>query len=156
NAQTRLDVFLADRTDRTRSQWQKLIKAGAVTVNGNTVTPHYAVREGDDIAVTGQPVAAPQPAAAEQAHAIPAPLLPRIVAETADYLVIDKPAGLIAHGGTGVTEPTLADWLVQHDPAIAGVGEDPLRPGIVHRLDKDASGLMVIAKTAQAFKWLKG
>ncbi len=80
---------------------------------------------------------------------------PEIIAETADYLVINKPAGLAVHGGGNLKEPTLADWLVVRYPKIKTVGDDPARPGLVHRLDKDVSGLMVIAKTQASFQNLK-
>lgn len=80
---------------------------------------------------------------------------PTIIWESNDYLVIDKPAGLAVHGGGNITEPTLADWLIKKYPKIKKVGDDPSRPGIVHRLDKDVSGLMVIAKSQASFESLK-
>lgn len=80
---------------------------------------------------------------------------PKIISETEDYLVIDKPAGLPVHGGGNIKEPTLVDWLIANYPKIKKVGEDPLRPGIVHRLDKDVSGLMIIAKNNKSFQDLK-
>jgi 23S rRNA pseudouridine1911/1915/1917 synthase len=80
---------------------------------------------------------------------------PEIIAETADYLVINKPAGLAVHGGGNLKEPTLADWLIARYPKIKTVGDDPARPGLVHRLDKDVSGLMVVAKNQDSFEDLK-
>lgn len=80
---------------------------------------------------------------------------PKIIFENSDYLVVNKPAGLIVHGGTGITEPVLTDWLHKKYPEIEGVGDGPIRPGIVHRLDKEASGLMVIAKNQKTFDYLK-
>jgi len=80
---------------------------------------------------------------------------PEIISETIDYLVINKPAGLAVHGGGNLREPTLADWLVARYPKIKTVGDDALRPGLVHRLDKDVSGLMVIAKNNKSFLNLK-
>lgn len=82
-------------------------------------------------------------------------LEPKIIFENSDYLIINKPAGLIVHGGNGITEEVLTDWLIKHYPKIEGVGDDPLRPGIVHRLDKEASGLMIIAKNQKAFDYFK-
>lgn len=82
-------------------------------------------------------------------------LEPTIIFENNDYLVVNKPAGLIVHGGPGIEEPVMTDWLHSHYPDIINVGDDPLRPGLVHRLDKEASGLMVIAKTDKAFKYFK-
>lgn len=81
--------------------------------------------------------------------------IPEIIAETPDYLVINKPAGLAVHGGGNLKEPTLADWLIDRYPRIKTVGDDPARPGLVHRLDKDVSGLMVIAKNKKSFASLK-
>lgn len=75
--------------------------------------------------------------------------------ENDDYLIINKPAGLIVHGGPGISEEVLTDWLRDSYPEIETVGEDPLRPGIVHRLDKEASGLMIIAKTQKSFLHFK-
>ncbi len=82
-------------------------------------------------------------------------MTPRIIFENQDYLIIDKPAGLAVHGGGNIKEATLADWLISCYPAIIKVGDDPSRPGIVHRLDKDVSGLMVIAKNQATFDCLK-
>ncbi|MDP3836601.1 MAG: RluA family pseudouridine synthase [bacterium] len=79
----------------------------------------------------------------------------KILHEDDDLLIIDKPSGLVVHEGDTTTEPTLADYLLAAYPKIAGVGEDELRPGIVHRLDREASGLMVIARNNKAFEHLK-
>lgn len=80
---------------------------------------------------------------------------PPIVFEDENYLVVNKPAGLIVHGAPGISEETLADLLMAKYSEIIKVGDDPIRPGIVHRLDKEVSGLMVIAKTQEAFASLK-
>lgn len=80
---------------------------------------------------------------------------PIIIFENNDYLVLNKPAGLIVHGGTGIDEPVLTDWLRERYPEIENVGDDPIRPGIVHRLDKEASGLMIVAKNQKAFDYFK-
>lgn len=79
-----------------------------------------------------------------------------IIFENDDYLVINKPAGLVVHGGPGVKdEILLTDWLKEKYPQIKGIGDDPLRPGIVHRLDKEVSGLMLITKNQKAFNYFK-
>lgn len=78
-----------------------------------------------------------------------------VIDETADYLVIDKPAGLMVHPAPGKNEPTLADALTARYPTLSSVGDSNDRPGIVHRLDKEASGLMVIARTQPMFENLK-
>lgn len=80
----------------------------------------------------------------------------RTIHEDQDFVVLDKPAGIAVHGGVSVRGKTVADWLVQHYPEVKSVGDDPRqRPGIVHRLDKDTSGVMVVARNQKAFEALK-
>jgi 23S rRNA pseudouridine1911/1915/1917 synthase len=81
--------------------------------------------------------------------------VPEIIFEDKNYLVINKPAALAVHGGGNIKGETLVDWLLRHYPKIKDVGEDATRPGIVHRLDMDVSGLMVIAKNNKSFADLK-
>ncbi|MFO0702942.1 MAG: RluA family pseudouridine synthase [Candidatus Andersenbacteria bacterium] len=82
--------------------------------------------------------------------------VPSVLHEDADLVVLNKPAGLTVHGGPGVrATETLTGWLVEHYPEVQGVGENPARPGLVHRLDADTSGVMVVARTPQAFAKLK-
>ncbi|MEK7498539.1 MAG: RluA family pseudouridine synthase [Patescibacteria group bacterium] len=80
---------------------------------------------------------------------------PTIIYEDAERLVINKPFGLLVHPTKHADEPTLVDWLLKIHPEIKTIGDDPTRPGIVHRLDKDTGGLMVIAKTQHSFEHLK-
>lgn len=82
-------------------------------------------------------------------------MLPHIIEETPDFIVLEKPAGLIVHATPGHEGPALTDFLIKKYPEIKGVGEGEDRPGIVHRLDKDVSGLMVVARTQDAFMHLK-
>jgi 23S rRNA pseudouridine1911/1915/1917 synthase len=79
----------------------------------------------------------------------------RLINETEDYMVVYKPAGLLIHTATGKTEITLADLIVKYYPEIIKVGDDPMRPGIVHRLDQEVSGLLVVAKNQTMFENLK-
>lgn len=79
----------------------------------------------------------------------------KLIEENEDWLVIEKPAGLTVHAGAGIKEKTLIDFLLEDYPEIAQAGDDPKRPGIVQRLDKEVSGLMVIAKTTKGFEYLK-
>lgn len=79
----------------------------------------------------------------------------QILKDEKNYLIINKPAGLIVHGGVSIKEPTLVDWLLEKYPELKEVGENPIRPAIVHRLDKEASGLMIIPKNNEAFKYFK-
>lgn len=78
-----------------------------------------------------------------------------VVYEDGDLVVVNKPPGISVHGGGLVKGPTLVDLLVERFPEIRGVGEDPVRPGIVHRLDKDTSGIMAVARTQESFRLLK-
>lgn len=144
----RLDKFLAkELADLSRSQIQKLIKSGLVLVNGQKAAVHKFLKKGDEILMQATPTI-------ESTEKKPYPK-PKIIDETDDYLVINKPAGLIVHPATGIKEKTLTDWLLKKYPAVQSVGDDPSRPGIVHRLDKDVSGLIVIAKTKDMFGHLK-
>lgn len=145
----RLDKFLVQRLKSlSRNQLQKLIKRQAITVNGLPVTPHYDLKTGDKINIK-EKISSSKKAEIKKAEKLPSL---KIIEESDEFLVIDKPAGLAVHGPA---DYTLADWLKAKNPDIKTVGDDPGRPGIVHRLDKDVSGLMVIAKTQVAFNNLK-
>jgi 23S rRNA pseudouridine1911/1915/1917 synthase len=138
-ASQRLDVYLATRTQRPRSQIQRLIQAGLAPVNGQVERPSYQVAAGDKILLGEQP----EP---EQAGAAPELV---IVYEDTNILVVDKPAGIAVHPGAGLRpSTTVADFARPRT-----TDADPERPGIVHRLDRDTSGLLIIAKnvTAKAF-----
>lgn len=146
----RLDKFLVQqRQNLSRNQIQKLIKQQIITVNGLSVAPHHNLKASDIINIR-EKLSEPKKTTKETRPKN----LPdiKIIDETDKFLVINKPAGLAAHGAAGWT---LADWLKAKYPDISRVGDDPERPGIVHRLDKDVSGLMVIAKTRAAFNDLK-
>jgi len=145
----RLDAWLAQQdADRSRTAFQKLIKEGGVLVNGKPAKPHYAVKDGDTIEL---PSAARKKAVSKSAS-LPAV---KVVDETPDYLVIEKPSGLLVHPAPSQKTATLVDFLVKHAPSIKKVGDAKERPGIVHRLDREASGLMVVAKTKVMFEHLK-
>jgi 23S rRNA pseudouridine1911/1915/1917 synthase len=156
-AKIRLDKFLAKadstwtKTLPSRSQIQKLIEQNLVMVNGLPALPHYSLRPNDLINIKKRSLKNNQSNKAKNAETAPEPKI-EIIAETDEFLIINKPAGLVVHGATGYT---LADWLKTKYPKIKTVGDDQTRPGIVHRLDKDVSGLMVIAKTQTAFEHLK-
>ncbi len=146
NQTERLDKFLADKLPtKSRSAWQKLIKQRLVLVNNKEVAPHYILKNGDVITLQDPP----PPSTEEKEWQIP------IVAQTNDFLVVNKPAGLVVHPAGGVKEKTLIEIITQKFPEIKTVGESENRPGLVHRLDKDVSGLLVIAKNNQMFFHLK-
>ena len=119
----------------SRSRLQAWLAAGHIRINGSPSTAKRAVMGGER--VTLQPP--PAPDAAPRAQRMPL----KIVHEDAALIVIDKPSGLVVHPGAGVPDRTLLNALLAHAPALAGVP----RAGIVHRLDKDTSGLLVVAKT---------
>lgn len=151
-ADTRLDHFLTvELPEITRSAIQKLIKNGEILVNDAPTSVHRFLKAGEKI--VWKPVEH-LPRNLKGAPLAPS-LVPTIIAESADWIVLNKPVGLIVHPSASSDETTLVDWLVQRDPAIARIGEDPARPGIVHRLDREVSGLLVIAKTQPMFDLLK-
>ena len=138
----RLDKFLTDRCeDLSRSRLQRLITDGWVTVNGSTAKRAARVVEGQVVALE---VPKPVPASLSPQHI---PL--GVVYQDRDILVVDKPAGLAVHPGPGHPDRTLVNAVLALCPDLQGIG-GTIRPGIVHRLDKDTSGLLVIAKSDQA------
>ncbi len=149
DAGNRLDKFLtAKLAGFTRSQIQKLIKAGQATVNGKSVAVHHFLKTGDVVTATA-PVAADIPTA-KAPRSAPNDLVPTIIYEDAEILVLEKPAGLLVHPTAQNETDTLTAWLLQRYPNFQEVGPDSERPGIVHRLDRDVSGLMVVAKPPAA------
>lgn len=139
---TRLDLFLASAcSDLSRSRIQKLIAEGAVTLAGVPAKRSHVVRAGEEVSVE-----VPEPRATLlEAEDIPLSVL----YEDADLLAIDKPAGLVVHPSPGHDSGTLVNALLHHVRDLAGIGGE-LRPGIVHRLDRDTSGLLLVAKTDRA------
>jgi 23S rRNA pseudouridine1911/1915/1917 synthase len=141
----RLDIFLASRLDQTRAKTQKLIKDRLVLVNEKSKTPHYQIKSGDKIVVkkpkqVGKELKEPEV---------------EIIFQNKDFVVVNKPAGLIVHPPhEDYAEPTLTDILIKKFPEIKKVGEKH-RPGIVHRLDKEVSGLMVVARNNISYEYLK-
>ncbi len=144
NACDRLDVFLSQQPGiGTRSHAQRLIKQGAVTLNGSPARPAQAVHEGDLVealltAESHSPVAEDVPLS--------------VLYEDDEVLVIDKPAGMVVHPAPGHATHTLVNALLGRHPDIEC--RETMRPGIVHRLDKDTSGVMVVALTSEARDWL--
>ena len=144
----RMDRLLAARiADLSRSRLKALVLAGRVTIGGRTILdPGHHVNAGDEIAVD---VPAPEPAA-PQGENIPL----KIAHEDDDLIIIDKPAGLVVHPAAGHWTGTLVNALIAHCGAsLSGIG-GVKRPGIVHRLDKDTSGLLVVAKNDRAHQAL--
>jgi len=144
----RLDRFLGRTlTEHSRASLQKLIADGFVLVNGRpSEKSSLRLKTGDAVSVRIPP---PESSAVEP-EAIPL----RIIFENADVLVIDKPAGMVVHPAAGHRRGTLVGAVLAHSPEVGGVGEIE-RPGIVHRLDKDTSGLILVAKNAAAQRSLQ-
>lgn len=142
----RLDSFLHERLPGySRSRLQSWIKEDRVHLNGVVVRPSYTLRGGEQIDVSPGVL----PALRAEAEAIPL----RIIYEDEDVVAIDKPAGMVVHAGAGHHEGTLVNALLHHFGSLSAIGGD-LRPGIVHRLDKDTSGVLVVARTDAAHQSL--
>ena len=145
-AGARLDAFLATQgREHSRARWQQLIREGRVTVDGQPRKASHAVHAGEVVAFAIPP---PAPVGLV-AQAIPL----NILYEDADIIVINKPPDLVVHPAAGHAEGTLVNALLYHCADLAGIGGE-LRPGIVHRLDMDTSGALVVAKTEQAMSSL--
>jgi 23S rRNA pseudouridine1911/1915/1917 synthase len=142
----RVDRAVALLTGWTRGEVQELVSQGAVLVDGRPVAKSRRLVAGELIEVLGEPAAAglPQPDAT---------IVPVVRYEDDDLLVVAKPAGLVVHPGAGHPDHTLVNGLLASHPELAGVG-DPARPGIVHRLDRDTSGVLVVARTPNAYRAL--
>lgn len=146
----RIDLFLAGaRTDLTRSLVQAMLRAGAVALDGRGPAPSTRVRPGQVIRL---PTAAP--AAAAGSHPEPEPVSFAVVYEDADVVVIDKPPGLVVHPAPGHESGTLVNGLLARYPELSS--REGERPGIVHRLDKDTSGLIIVARNQAALHFLQG
>lgn len=147
NCGKRLDVYLVDAIEHkfSRSFIKKLIDDDRVSVNGKRLNAHYLVSEGDKISLE---VTDPEPLDLEPEN-IPV----NIVFEDDDLVVVDKPAGMVVHPAPGNYKGTLVNALLYHCKNLSGIG-GVLRPGIVHRLDKDTSGLIVVAKSDLAHRAL--
>ena len=143
----RLDAFLASSLDGlTRSQATRLIESGEVAVNGRAVSKSYKLAGGEDIAVT-----LPEP---EPVEAVPQDIPLDVVYEDADVIVVNKPSGMVVHPAPGHPDGTLVNALLYHCAGtLSGIG-GALRPGIVHRIDRDTSGLIIAAKNDAAHQHL--
>ena len=144
-AMGRLDTFLASEIAFSRSFLQKLIESGQVEVNGRSVKASYKVSPRDRIIVR---LPAPRPSGI-----VPEDIPLNIVYRDIDLVIIDKPAGLVVHPADGTPSGTLVNALLGLFPDMAVVGSE-VRPGIVHRLDKDTSGLMVVARNESSYAFL--
>ena len=141
----RIDKFLAQNLEYSRERILKMIKSGYIKVNGKEVKPSYLVQVNDEFDV-------------DDSFKIETDLKPQdvnfeIVYEDDDLMVINKPSGLVVHPGNGNKDNTLVNGLLMHNKKLSDIGSDE-RPGIVHRIDKDTSGLMLVAKSNKAHELL--
>lgn len=140
NVDRRLDAFLASQINNwSRARLQRLIESEDVLVNNKPVKPSYKLRLGDEIEV--------ELSAADAVSFVPENVPLNIVYEDDELLVVNKPAGLVVHPAAGIQSGTLANALAYHFQQLPSHSYEHVRPGIVHRLDRDTSGLLVVAKT---------
>ncbi|MDD4802493.1 MAG: RluA family pseudouridine synthase [Syntrophomonas sp.] len=140
----RLDTFVAENMENTsRSQVQNLIKAGKISVNGRALKASYQLKLGEEVKVE-KPENTP---IAIEAQNIPL----EIIYQDEDLVIVDKPKGMVVHPAHGNWDHTMVNALLYHIKDLSGINGE-LRPGIVHRLDKDTSGVMVVAKNDYAHR----
>lgn len=157
----RLDKFLTEQMPgTTRTQIKKMILEGLVLINNKKATVHQFLKNEDSVEISkksDKPARKtvekkPLPSTTDQKifkHI-------KIIADEPDFLIIEKPSGLLVHPTSKLETNTLVDWLLNKYPKLRNIGEDPQRPAIVHRLDKDVSGLMLIPKSQESFDYFKG
>jgi len=148
----RLDKFLTTKLPISRSQIQKLIKNGQILVNSKKSSVHNFLRPGDQINIPNKEIKKITTIKSLEPNK---KVKFKIVYEDENILVIDKPAGLLVHPTEKMEPDTLVNGLLAKYPEIKNVGDDKLRPGIVHRLDKAVSGLILVCKTQKAFDYFK-
>lgn len=142
----RLDTFLHERLPEfSRSRLQSWIKEGRVLVNNVSLRPSYSIRGAEQISVHP----AKLPPLKAQAEDLPL----KILYQDDDVVAVDKPAGIVVHAGAGHHSGTLVNALLHHFGALSSINGD-LRPGIVHRLDRETSGVLVVARTDRAHQFL--
>ena len=140
----RLDTYVASLLDDlSRSQVQRLIQDGLVRVNGSPARPSTRIKHGDSVHIEAKPQDSDEKPLPEKL-----PLI--VVHEDQDVIVVDKPPGLTVHPAPGHPRGTLVNALLDRYPELEAVGE-PSRPGLVHRLDADTSGLMVVARSQSSY-----
>lgn len=142
----RLDVWLAEAAEISRSRAQQLIEGGEVLINGKVAKKRDMVFQGDEVTYE-----IPDP---EEIEAIPQDLPITIVYEDDHLLVVDKPQGMVVHPAPGNPDGTLVNALLYHCKGRLSSINGMVRPGIVHRIDKDTSGLLIVAKTDEAHRGL--
>lgn len=145
---TRLDLFLMDRLPNiSRNKVQSAIKDGYVLVNGNEIKPNYRVRPSDEVVIS-----LPEPP--RETEILPEDIPLDIIHEDSDLMIVNKPPGMVVHPAFNNWTGTLVNALVWHFKSLPEMEGNEGRPGLVHRIDKDTSGLLVIAKSERAMSSL--
>lgn len=145
---TRLDKFLMDRLPNiSRNKVQSAIKDGYVLVNGNEIKPNYRVRPSDEVVIS-----LPEPP--RETDILPEDIPLDIIHEDSDLMIVNKPPGMVVHPAFNNWTGTLVNALVWHFKSLPEMDGNEGRPGLVHRIDKDTSGLLVIAKSERAMSSL--
>ncbi len=141
----RIDKYLASIMDNSRSEINKMLASGDIILNKKRVKPSYKLKLDDEIEIINEYV--------KETNITPSKMPLDIIYEDDDIMVINKPSGVVVHPGSGNKENTLANGLLYYTNSLSNInGEE--RPGIVHRIDKDTSGLMLVAKSNKAHKIL--
>lgn len=164
--QKRLDIFLSEHLSISRSQAQKFIEQNQILVNdklpkkaGDRLKKGDVVKLKKELKTNKKKSSKINPVVSEDFHLLHQTRFQnkavKIITENSYYLIVDKPTGLLTHPTMAKEKNTLSSFLLRKYPEIEKVGENSLRPGIVHRLDKEASGLLVVARTQKMFKHLK-
>ena len=160
----RLDKFLMEKLSNfSRTKIQKLIKEELILVNDKKATVHCFLKEDDKVSFLFDPDKIIDAESKEKEIIDITPVKSnkakwkkiKIIEDNPDYLVIEKPSGLLVHPTAKMETDTLVDWLMEKYPECRKIGEDPARAAIVHRLDKEVSGLMILPKTQDAFDFFK-
>ena len=146
NSGIRIDKFIADNYDLTRSAIQKLIENNNILVNNKTISKNYKLREGDNVIIN-----VPEPV---ELDVIPQNIPVEIVYEDDELLVVNKPKAMVVHPAAGNPDGTLVNALLYHCKGRLSNINGVIRPGIVHRIDKNTSGLLIVAKTDSAHNHL--
>ncbi len=155
DAYQRLDLFLTEKLNISRSQVQKMIENNQIFIND--IAPKKTgekISTNDIVTVSTFKISKQEKKENLIKKESDVSLRPEIIAEEKDFLIVNKPSGLLTHN-TEKEDYSMAEFLVKKYPEIKHVGEDKSRPGIVHRLDKEASGLLVVARTQEMFDFLK-
>ena len=146
NSGIRIDKFIADNYDLTRSAIQKLIENNNILVNNKTISKNYKLREGDNVIIN-----VPEPV---ELDVIPQNIPVEIVYEDDELLIVNKPKAMVVHPAAGNPDGTLVNALLYHCKGRLSNINGVIRPGIVHRIDKNTSGLLIVAKTDSAHNHL--